>query len=101
MSAPVRQSYRPIPERLSEFPKITRRETTNRQIGQITYLIWRLEMFLKDRDVPREQRKEQIQRIRKVWARGSYEPTCQAIEAVMKAHIQRQLEQIQAIFDER
>lgn len=101
MSSPVRQTFRPVPEKLSTFPVITRRETTNRQIGQITYLIWRLDMFLKDRDVPKEQRREQIQRIRKVWARGSYEPTCQAIESVMKAHVQRQLDQIQAIFNER
>lgn len=101
MTAPVRQTFRPRPERLSEFPTITRRETSTRQIGQVTYLLWRLDMFLKDREVPRAKRTEYLTPIRRAWARGNYEQTCQLFETVMKRFIQQQLDQIQAIFDER
>lgn len=102
MSQPVRQDRtRPIPERMTTFPVITRHTNRNRQIGQVTYLIWRCEMFMKDRQAAKAEVREYMNSVRKVWVRGDYEATCRQIETIMKRFLQSEADQLQAIFDDR
>lgn len=102
MSAPARQRYRPVPEKLPTFPVITRHDTEGRQRGQIQYLTWRLNMWLVDHGAPKEQRRKFMGLVKDYWATtGDYPGTCTRIESVINQYVQAQLLQIQAIYNEK
>lgn len=85
--------------RVPRIPRLTREI---RQQGQLDYLFWRLDMYLKDHGCPRADRRKWMDRLKAIRAQGpSYEVVVQLMEDTMNAHISNQLRQIQAIYNEK
>lgn len=94
---------RPVSDRNTlRFPSIPRLSRELRQQGQLDYLLWRLDMYLKDHGCPRADRRKWMDRVKEIKAQGaSYEVIVQLLEDTMRAHFTNQLRQVQAIFNER
>lgn len=83
-------------------PRIPRLTKEHRQRSQLDYLRWRLAMYLKDYGAIRSDRKKWLAQLDNVLASPqSYEQKVLFIEALMGAHLIKQLSQIQAIYNER
>lgn len=83
-------------------PSIPRLTKEHRQRGQLDYLRWRLAMYLKDYGADRRDRRKWLGQLDDVLASNqSYEQKVSFIEALMGAHLIKQLSQIQAIYNER
>jgi len=83
-------------------PRIPRLNREIRQQGQLDYLFWRLDMYLKDHGAPRADRRKWMAQAKELRAQGSgYERVVMHLEGMMRTHFENQLRQVQAIFNER
>lgn len=84
------------------FPRIPRLTKEHRQRAQLDYLRWRLDMYLKDYGATRSDRKRWMSQLDSVRSMGlGYDSVCSQIEAIINAHLTKQLSQIQSIYNER
>jgi hypothetical protein len=84
------------------LPRIPRLRDESAQRGQVQYLAWRLDMYLKDHGAPRADRKRWMQWVSDRRAEGApYDEIIGVMEVAIGQHLQNQFRQIQAIYNER
>lgn len=85
----------------ARYPRIPRLTKERRQQAQVDYLVWRLDMYLKDYGALRSDRKRWMSMLAEVRKRSGYEDVLATIEAIISEHLTKQLNQIQSIYNER